>query len=75
MGLSSSPRIFTKVMKPVLAKLRQKGNINSGFIDDLYLQGQEFSDCTVNLSDTGRLFFFSVMMLCTQVNMMYVLLL
>ena len=39
-------------MKSVLAKLRQKGHINSGFIDDLYLQGQEFSDCTVNLSDT-----------------------
>ena len=32
MGLSSSPRILTKVMKPVLAKLRQKGYINSGFI-------------------------------------------
>ena len=56
MGLSSSPRIFTKVMKPVLAKLRQKGHINSGFIDDFYLQGQEISHCTVNLSDTVRLF-------------------
>ena len=56
MGLSSSPRIFTKVMKPVFAELRQKGHINSGFIDDFYLQGQEFSDCTVNFSDTMGLF-------------------
>ena len=56
MGLSSSLRIFTKVMKPVLAKLHQKGHINSGFIDEFYLQGREFSDCTINLSDTVRLF-------------------
>ena len=32
MGLSSSSRIFTKLMKPVLAELRQKGHINSGYI-------------------------------------------
>ncbi|CAB4006638.1 Hypothetical predicted protein [Paramuricea clavata] len=56
MGLTSSPRIFTKVMKPVLATLRQKGHINSGFIDDFYFQGQEFSDCAVNVSDSVRLF-------------------
>ena len=33
MGLTSSPRIFTKIMKPVLASLRQKGYTNSGYID------------------------------------------
>jgi hypothetical protein len=56
MGLTSSPRIFTKVKKPVLATLRQKGHINSGFIDDFYFQGQEFSDCADNVSDSVRLF-------------------
>ena len=56
MGLSSSPRIFTKVMKPVLASLRKKGHINSGFIDEFYLQGQQMSDCVLNISDTVRLF-------------------
>jgi hypothetical protein len=56
MGLSSSPRIFTKVMKPVLGTLRQKGHINSGFIDDFYFQGQEFLDCAVNVSYSVSLF-------------------
>jgi hypothetical protein len=56
MGLSSSPRIFTKLMKPVLAALRQKGHINSGYIDDFYLQGQLFGDCASNVCDTVRSF-------------------
>ena len=55
-GLSSSPTIFTKVMKPVLASLRKKGHINSGFIDDFYFQGQQMSDCVLNISDTLTLF-------------------
>ena len=45
MGLSSSPRIFTKVMKPPLATLRQKGYTNCGYLDDFYLQGDDFQEC------------------------------
>ena len=57
-SLPSFPRIFTKVMKPVLATQRQKGHIiiNSGFINDFYLQGQAILDCKVYISDTIRLF-------------------
>lgn len=56
MGLSSSPRIFTKVMKPVLATLRQMGHTNSGYIDDFYLQGADFLECCNNVKDTVDLF-------------------
>ena len=56
MGLSSCPCIFTKVMKPVLAALRQLGYINSGYIDDFYLQGKLFSDCASNVCNTVQHF-------------------
>lgn len=36
-GLSSAPRIFTKLMKPVYASLRAKGNHLVGYIDDILL--------------------------------------
>ena len=55
-GLTSSPRIFTKIMKPVLVSLRQKGYTNSGYIDDFYLQGADFVDCCNNVKDTVDLF-------------------
>ena len=42
MGLSSSPRIITKVMKPPLAYLRQTGRTVSGNIDDFFIQGNDF---------------------------------
>ena len=49
MGLSSSPRIFTKVMKPPLAYLRQKGCTVSGYIDDFFIQGNNFHECYSSL--------------------------
>ena len=66
MGLSSSPRIFTKVMKPVLATLRQQGHVNSGYIDDLYLQGKNFSECAKNVTDSAVFFAFGVFFASTQ---------
>ena len=56
MGLTSSPRIFTKIMKPVLASLRQKRYTNSGYIDDFYLQEADLVDCCNNVKDTVDLF-------------------
>ena len=44
-GLSSAPRLFTKIMKPVLAKLREKGHLVSCYIDDVYIQGDTYDDC------------------------------
>ena len=36
-GLSSAPRSFTKILKPVYSSLRSKGHVNVGYIDDSYL--------------------------------------
>ena len=38
-GLAGAPRIFTKLLRPVYATLRNMGHLNSGYIDDSYLQG------------------------------------
>ena len=56
MGLTSSPRIFIKIMNPVLASPRQKGYTNNGYIVVLYLQGADFVDCCNNVKDTVDLF-------------------
>ena len=36
-GLSSAPRVFTKLMKPVYTTLRSKGYLIVGYIDDILL--------------------------------------
>ena len=38
-GLSSAPRIFTELLKPVYSTLHNKGHLSSGYIDDPYLKG------------------------------------
>ena len=48
-GLSSAPRIFTKLMKPAYSTLRCKGFENVGYIDDTYLKGSTFHDCKMCL--------------------------
>ena len=55
-GLASAPRIFTKLLKPVYATLHSMGHLNSGYIDDSYLQGDTVEDCQQNVGDTVTLF-------------------
>ena len=55
-GLACAPRLFTKIVKPVYATLRQKGHLNVGYIDDSYLQGENIEDCQANIHDTCDLF-------------------
>ena len=55
-GLSSAPRCFTKLLKPVYSTLRQHGHLNVGYIDDSYLQGSDTTECLLNISDTQTLF-------------------
>ena len=52
MGLTSSPRIFTKILKPVFAHLRAHGHISTAYIDDSCLLGLTFKDCFNNIRDT-----------------------
>lgn len=54
-GLASKPRMFTKMIKPVYAKLRSQGYVNSGFIDDSLLCGETVEQCTENVDCTKTL--------------------
>ena len=51
-GLSSAPRYFTKLLKPVLATLRNQGYISSAYLDDIFLVGETFEICRENLKAT-----------------------
>ena len=44
-GLCSGPRKFTKLLKPVLAFLRQQGYIVSAYIDDIIIIDESFDAC------------------------------
>ena len=55
-GLSSAPKCFTKLLKPVYSTLRQYGHLNVGYIDDSCLQGSDTKECLLNISDTQTLF-------------------
>ena len=54
-GLSSCPRNFTKLMKPVLCVLRTKGHIIIIFIDDLLLIATSFQKCCETVIETIQL--------------------
>ena len=54
-GLSSAPRIFTKLLKPVYETLHNMGYLNLGYIDNSYLQGDTHSECCENVENTASL--------------------
>ena len=53
-GITSAPRIFTKLMKPVYSKLRQYEHKNVAYIDDSLLIADTplACTCTNNVKDT-----------------------
>lgn len=55
-GLAHCPRYFTKLLKPVYAKLRSQGHLSAAFIDDCCLLGETYQECKKNISDTVHLF-------------------
>ena len=55
MGFRDSPRIFCKILKPVLAHLRSKGFLSSLYIDDFFLTGPTFTQCEDNVHHTMTL--------------------
>ena len=55
-GLSSAPRLFTKLLKPVYSKLRGLGHISIGYIDDSFLMGYSHNECELNVNDTLQWF-------------------
>ena len=44
-GLSPAPRIFTKLLKPVLSTLRKKGHQIMNYLDNFFLVGDNFEEC------------------------------
>ena len=44
------------ILKPIYATLREKGHLNVGYIEDLYLQGDMIRECQSNVTDTCSLF-------------------
>ena len=54
-GLSSAPRVFTKLLKPVFSYLRKQGFTNVCYIDDIFLEGDSYEECLENVINTSRL--------------------
>ena len=49
-GLASAPRVFTKVLAPILALLRRRGIAIVGYLDDLLLRASSGSELEVDVS-------------------------
>lgn len=45
MGLSSAPRIYTKIMRPVVAELRKQGIFSVNYLDDFLIVGRSLRSC------------------------------
>ena len=54
--LSSAPRVFTKILKPVYSHLRPIGHICMGHIDDSLLVAYSLGSCRKKIYDTVNLF-------------------
>lgn len=55
MCLCMSPRLFTKVLKPVFAGLRKSGHQSVIYIDNIYLQGDTIELCNQNVIATSNI--------------------
>ena len=55
MGFRDSPRLFCKLLKPVLAHLRRQGYISSIYIDDFFLTAKSYEECQSNVKHTLNL--------------------
>ena len=55
-GLSSGPRKFTKLLKPALAYLRNRGFIIVAYIDDIMIIDESYEKCRMALIETIKLF-------------------
>ena len=55
-GLACCPRLFTKILKPVMAYLHQLGFVSTIFIDDTLLMGDSKQECIRNVRTSMTLF-------------------
>ena len=54
-GYRDSPRIFTKLTKPIVSHLHEQGILCSLYIDDVYIQGSSFDECHQNVEYANSL--------------------
>jgi hypothetical protein len=54
-GLSSAPYTFTKIMKPVTHALRKKGVVCVNYLDDFFIIGETFQECSQSVDLTVSL--------------------
>ena len=55
-GLTSAPRPFTKIMKPVFAALHKEGHDIMGYLDDSVLFGDNYGECIATVLRALNLF-------------------
>ena len=53
-GLNTAPYLFTKIMTPIVAWLREQGFESVTYLDDIYLLGKSFKECKNNVFQTRR---------------------
>lgn len=51
-GLASAPFAFTKLLKPLLVKLRSQGIICVNYLDDFLIFGDSFKKCSDSIQET-----------------------
>uniref|UniRef100_A0A1Y1L1T2 Reverse transcriptase domain-containing protein n=1 Tax=Photinus pyralis TaxID=7054 RepID=A0A1Y1L1T2_PHOPY len=54
-GVSVAPFVFTKILKPVVAKLRSKGLLSVVYLDDFIVFADSYTLCMENLKQTTNL--------------------
>lgn len=54
-GLSTAPYVFTKLLRPVVSTLRQRGLKSVVYLDDFLLIGNTFKNCINNVFETVAL--------------------
>lgn len=54
-GLCSAPLLFTKLLKPIVASLRERGFVSVNYLDDFLLIGKNYDDCLLNVNITCKL--------------------
>ena len=54
-GLTTAPRIFTKILKVPFSHRRKGEHTNVAYIDDSLLISKSYSECSVNISETVSL--------------------
>ena len=57
-GYGPTMRIFTKISKVPFSILREKGLLSAVYVDDSYLQGNNYEDCFSNVLSTIKNFRF-----------------